>query len=639
MPLAYLDDAYPDKILLKTEFTDKDAVQRILARKWSAKDKVWILPRAWSSCLQMRAEFGDRLELDDKLTRWSHEYFNTVLQPASKIRESLTLDDLDDVHPYVPIAQTIKDELKLFDHQPTGAAYMAISGSCGIFDETGTGKSAQAITALRTLHRGGRTDIFPALIVAPNSVKTTWAREWAKWWPGLIIKVLEGSPVQRRKALESKAHVYIANYEQMHKHSRLASYGNQALQRCVPCGGLDERVTHEKCEIHEREFNQIDWNTVVVDEAHRILAPSKQTRAIWEVSKNASYRYALTGTPIQDNMDDYWFILRYLRPNEFPSKVRFIDRYADMGYNSWGIMQINGVRSDREEEFQAVTKPLARRMLKKIVLPFLPPIIREQRFIPLSPPQRKAYKQMVKEALAELDDSSTGTIAAASPLSKATRLLQFASSYAEFIDPDGKKIPYDPKKVDELSWEEVEAIGDDFDEEAMDPRFALCMPSNKITAFLEDVQNGDFGESSVVVFAQSKQLIDLLSTEMTKKKIDHGLIVGGQSTDERQQNIDDFQNKKFKYILVTIQAGGVGLTLTAADVNVFLQRSYSSTAMKQSLSRSHRIGQESDKVTIIDYVSEGTIEEAQLLALEEKDGRIEAILKDRELLKKFIAGE
>ncbi|UXE04279.1 DNA helicase [Gordonia phage BlueNGold] len=632
--VARLDDRHPNKIVVESAYEHREEIQKFLARKWSPGDTAWILPLAWSSCIQLRTAFGDNLEIKPDLLEWSLEYYSRVVQPSLTLRELAKLEDshahLNDV---TEQAIKLEDELKLFPHQVVGGAFMATNMGCGIFDETGTGKSAQTISALRAAHRAGDKDIFPVMIVAPNSVKMTWKREWQKWWPGIIVHLVDGSAAERRKVFETPGHVYIVNYEQMHRHSRLARYGNVELKRCVACGGLDEKITNAKCEIHERELNQIKFQTVVCDEAHRMLHPSKQTRAIWSVSDKAARRYALTGTPIQDNLNDFWFILRYIRPDEFPSKTRYVDRYADTGYSQWGVLEIYGVKKDREEEFEQITRPLMRRMLKKIVLPFLPPIIRETRYIDLTAPQRKAYRQMKKDAYAVLDKGKfEEAFSADNPLSVATRLLQFASCYGEIVEVETPKVKQ--RRVDAVN------AGLDPNLVPLEQQLKLRLPSNKISAFMNDIESGDFGESSIVVFAESRQLIELLSLEMTRKGYEHGLITGAQTTEERQAHIDNFQANKIKYILVTIQAGGVGLTLTAADTNVFLQRAYSSTAMKQALSRSHRIGSEiHDRVTIIDYVSNKTIEEKQIDALLAKDGRIEEILKDKALLRKFLEEE
>lgn len=621
----------PTRITLESEYQDRDRIKTLLSVKWAPKTKVWAAPLTWSTCLALRGTFGEDLVIDQSLKDWAANERKMRVDPAVTLREAISLDDLTHLNPATELAHDVAEEIGLFPHQAAGAAFMATTESCGIFDETGTGKSAQAISALRTMHRAGK-DVFPVLVVAPNSVKTPWAREFDHWWPGLEIVKLEGSTAQRRKLLESPAHIFIANYEQLHRHSRLAKYGSTALKRCTECGGMDEAITPAKCEVHDRELNQVHFQTVIADEAHRLKAPSaKQTRAAWAIADKAEYRFALTGTPVQDNLDDLWAVLRFISPNEFPAKGKFLDRYAEIGYNTWGVQQIMGLKKGMEDEFYNVISSRMRRMLKKVVTPFLPPLLTEMRMISMSGAQAKAYREMRKHALVELDDD---VVTATSPLSKATRLLQFASSFAEMVPVASTA----PVPIDESEITDEGLSPDPSDDFASTLR--LSLPSNKITAFLEDVRAGDFGESSLVVFAQSRQLIDLLAAEMTKAEYKFGMITGGQSTDERQQAIDDFQAGKINFVLVTIAAGGVGLTLTKADKMIFLQRSFSSTAMVQAYSRAHRIGSEiHENVTIVHYITEGTVEEKQMDILEGKGARIEEILKDKDLLKKFLADE
>jgi SNF2 family DNA or RNA helicase len=147
---------------------------------------------------------------------------------------------------------------------------------------------------------------------------------------------------------------------------------------------------------------------------------------------------------------------------------------------------------------------------------------------------------------------------------------------------------------------------------------------------MNDISSGDFGSDSVAVCAVSRQLIELLSNAMTKAKIPHGLITGAQTEDERQEAIDDFQSGRIKWILFTAQAGGVGVTLTAARRLVMLQRPWSLVDHKQALDRVHRIGSEiHDSVIITDYVTEGTIEERVIQALETKADNFEQIVRDK----------
>jgi SNF2 family DNA or RNA helicase len=205
--------------------------------------------------------------------------------------------------------------------------------------------------------------------------------------------------------------------------------------------------------------------------------------------------------------------------------------------------------------------------------------------------------------IAELEGGDAVT--APSVLTQTTRLLQFASSYAEMTT----------------------------DESSGEIRAVLAEPSCKVDALMDDIENGDFGPDSVAVCAVSRQLIELLSARLTKAKIEHGLITGAQDEDERQQAVDDFQSGKIKWILFTAQAGGVGITLTAARRLVMLQRPWSLVDHKQALDRIHRIGSEiHDSVIIMDYVTEGTIEERVIQVLETKADNFEQIVRDKDKL-------
>jgi SNF2 family DNA or RNA helicase len=131
---------------------------------------------------------------------------------------------------------------------------------------------------------------------------------------------------------------------------------------------------------------------------------------------------------------------------------------------------------------------------------------------------------------------------------------------------------------------------------------------------------------------------------MTNEVIAHGLFTGALTDDERTKAIDDFQSGKIKWILFTVQAGGVGVTLTTARRLIMLQRPWSLVDHKQALDRIHRIGSEiHDSVIIMDYVTEGTIEERVLQVLETKADNFEQIVRDKdkllELLKDDKAGK
>jgi len=587
-------------VIIHTEWRFKELCKSIPGSKWDPKEQQWRVPTSWATCLALRSTFRDDLVIGPRLTEWAGQEVSTRINPANQLRELEVIED------------GFNEDL--FPHQRAGVKFLAVARRALLADEPGLGKTAQAIRALKELQDRGE-DVFPALIVCPNTLKKNWKREFERWWPGVDVEVIKGSATQRRKIFEESADVYVINWESLRSHSRLSGYGSIALAKCPECGGHDDRVSENRCEVHLRELNTIDFKAVIADEIHRSKEPkSKQTRALWAATGDADIRFALTGTPIANNVLDMWSILHWLSPDEWPSKTRWIDRMINTMMNAFGGMMVLGVKPHMEQEFYAAINPRMRRMLKQKVLPWLPEMMFERKDVEMSTKQKKAYDQMRDLMIAELEDGESVT--APSPLTQTIRLLQFASSFAEM-------------SVDETTGES---------------KVTLIGPSCKVDAVMDDIKNGDFGDDSVAVCAVSRQLIDLLSAEMTKEKIPHGLITGAQSEDERQQAVDDFQAGKIKWILFTAQAGGVGITLTAARRLIMLQRPWSLVDHKQALDRVHRIGSEiHDSIIISDYVTEGTIEERVIQVLETKADNFEQIVRDKaqllSLLKDDKAGK
>ncbi len=600
MPVNVELDESGKNVIIHTEWRFKELCKSIPGSKWDPKEQQWRVPTSWATCLALRSTFRDDLVIGPRLTEWAGQEVSTRINPANQLRELEVIED------------GFNEDL--FPHQRAGVKFLAVARRALLADEPGLGKTAQAIRALKELQDRGE-DVFPALIVCPNTLKKNWKREFERWWPGVDVEVIKGSATQRRKIFEESADVYVINWESLRSHSRLSGYGSIALAKCPECGGHDDRVSENRCEVHLRELNTINFKAVIADEIHRSKEPkSKQTRALWAATGDADIRFALTGTPIANNVLDMWSILHWLSPDEWPSKTRWIDRMINTMMNAFGGMMVLGVKPHMEQEFYAAINPRMRRMLKQKVLPWLPEMMFERKDVEMSTKQKKAYDQMRDLMIAELEDGESVT--APSPLTQTIRLLQFASSFAEM-------------SVDETTGES---------------KVTLIGPSCKVDAVMDDIKNGDFGDDSVAVCAVSRQLIDLLSAEMTKEKIPHGLITGAQSEDERQQAVDDFQAGKIKWILFTAQAGGVGITLTAARRLIMLQRPWSLVDHKQALDRVHRIGSEiHDSIMITDYVTEGTIEERVIQVLETKADNFEQIVRDKaqllSLLKDDKAGK
>lgn len=577
-------------IVIAADFRDKELCKMVPGARWDAELKIWRVPLSWSSCKALRGVFKDRLEIGPDLQAWAQEVRVNYIDPLLRLR--LELDD-EWVGGYEP---------RLFPFQRAGVAWLTLAMRALLADEMGTGKTVQTIVALRLAHKLGRLPEGPIAIICPNAMKRTWAREFGTWWPERKCVVVGGTAGQRREAFDAiekgEADVLVVHWEALRYHTRLAPYGSIALS--------DEEKT-------DKEFNFIPWVAVVGDEAHKLKNPqSKMTRAAWAIAhqKSVVYRFALTGTPIGNAPHDMWSILHFIDPREFGSKTRWVDRYCLVSFNAFGGLDVIGIKPETAEEFYSVVDPHMRRMPKKLVLPQLPPKIGgienlenpNFRILDMSTKQQKAYEQMIDRMVAALDNEDV--IITTNPIAQLTRLMQFASAYAEIVNDEVK----------------------------------LIAPSNKVDALMDLLD--EMGDEPLVVFAQSKQLILLAAAELEKAKIPHTLLVGGQSDVERQRNIDDFQQGRVRVILCTVAAGGVGVTLTRARVLCFMQRDFSLINNKQAEDRVHRIGSEiHESVEIIDFISGGTVDERILNVLRGKGDKLEEIVRDKATLRALLVGD
>lgn len=615
-----LADRDGDKIVVRTEYRDRDLVRAVPGARYDVQEHVWRVPLSWAGCLTLRGLFRERLEIGPALSAWAFEHRDSVIAPAMQMRTQITVPP-DSPSEYLSELAKLMDlqgretGKQLFDFQQADVLHLAHVKHALLTNEMGLGKTPVSISTMRLLYLAGEI-VFPTLVVVPSTMKGTWAREFGQWWPGVRVEVLEGGRQAKLKIIEKVRHgdvdVLVANWEALRHHSKLSKYGSIALRGCVECDKslrgdpeVEKKHPQRLCERCPRELNEIEWHSIIADESHRAKDPkAKMTRALLACRTDKTLvRLALTGTPIANAPDDLWSSLHFIDPDSWPTRTKYTERWCLLTYNPFGGMTIVGLKPETKDEFFAITDPHVRRMPKSLVLSQLPQKVYTTRYVDMQPKQRKAYEAMRDDMVAQIEDAGGGDrLVAANPLTQLTRLSQFASAYAE-LDAEGN--------------------------------VHLTDPSNKIDALLEILE--EIGDKPCVVFAQSRQLIELASKRLEKEKIPHGMVIGGQTSDERQANIDRFQRGEFRAILATVQAGGVGITLTRADTLVFLQRSWSNIDNHQAEDRVHRIGSEiHESITIVDIISQGTVEEGQRLALQAKEDRLQEIVRDSELMRKMI---
>lgn len=546
----------------------------------------FVMALSWASCVVLRGVFGETLAVDPALYEWATNERSLRVEPALALRNETDL------------ARRIAgfDEA-LRPYQTQAAAFLATAGQAILADEMRVGKTPESIAALKLL------DARPSLVVVPNSTKFQWERAFHTWWPDARPVVIRGTAGNRRAAIEAladdRADVGIINWESLRLHTKLVGYGSVvAIARCERHGG-DGSVPEKRCEAHDRELNEISFEAVVADEAHRAAHPrAKQTRALWAVGWAARYRFALTGTPVLDSPADLWALGHWIAPAEFGPKTVWIERYGLVGWNPFGGLEVLGLRDDTRRELFSYVDPRFMRRTREAVMPWLPAKIYTERTVELGTKQRRVYDEMSKEMLTELDEG--GVTYVTNALTKLTRLRQFASAYATLTE---------------------------------EGELRLATPSCKVEALLDVAE--ELGGKPAVVFAESRQLIELAGAALVKAKYEVGYVTGTHTDTERNDYVEEFQRGELQFLLVTLGAGGEGLTLDRADVAIFLQRSFS--LAKNAQAEDRIVGQTSGPgLEIIDVVAADTVESRVREVLEDKARITEEIVRDRETFRRLL---
>ncbi len=464
---------------------------------------------------------------------------------------------------------------RLFDHQDTAVDFLTLAGSALLADEMGLGKTVESLVAVDEI------DGFPLLIVCTNSMKYKWKEECGVWLDDRKVIVVEGSAAKRRKLLDEQADVYVINYESLRLHSQLAAFGS-LVKEGAPA-----------------ELNR-PWGTVIADEVHKAKSPkAKQTRALWRIAETAKHRFGLTGTPIVNDPDDLWSVMHFVCAEEWPARARFRDRYCVTNIGWHGGLENIGLNPTTEREMRKFLDPRYLRRTKEVVgLKDHPVDIRR---IPLSTKQERSYNQMRKHMMTEIDGQM---LIASEPIVVSGRLRQMASA-TPVLDDEGNVVE-------------------------------LAMPSNKVTALLDILEEH---QGQMVVYAESRKLIELAAREVEAAGFTVGMVTGGQSPEMRALTIERFQAKDIDVVLGTTGAGAEGITLTAAACMVFLQESYSNVANKQSKARINRIGQAVTELQYIVLISDGTIDEAVHAVCHEKEGKLQQLVRDPQWLEAAARGE
>ena len=406
-------------------------------------------------------------------------------------------------------------------------------------DDMGLGKTVQLLAAILRV-RADEPDSPPVLVVAPTSVGPTWADQARMFAPGLRLEVVDRTSAKRAEPLtevRARTDIIVTSY---------------TLLR-----------------LDEDEYGAEPWGAVIFDEAQFV---KNRTAATYKAARRlqARVKFAVTGTPMENNLMDLWSMLSIATPGLFPSPDAFTTTYR-------GPIE-NGGNPEVLARLRRRVRPVLLRRTKVEVATELPPKVEQVLSIPLSSGHRRLYdrhlaavRKQVLGLVGELDRNRIAVLASLTRL----RQLSLSPALVEVGQPPVSA------KIDAL----VEMLGD------------MMAEGHR-----------------ALVFSQFTSFLALVKDRLDAEHISYVYLDG--RTRNREQRIDSFKNGTDPVFLISLKAGGFGLNLTEADYVFVLDPWWNPAAENQAIDRAHRIGQEST-VMVYRLVSEDTIEE-KVVALQER---------------------
>ncbi|MCI9260653.1 MAG: DEAD/DEAH box helicase [Romboutsia sp.] len=399
-------------------------------------------------------------------------------------------------------------------------------------DEMGLGKTIQTIAFLLS------NKDKKSIVITPTALIYNWKNELEKFAPTLKVGILHAVKSEREKILDN-----IDNYDVL-----LTTY------------------TTYKNDMDK--YKNINFDYCIIDEAQNIKNPDAIiTKAIKNV--NAKVRFALTGTPIENNLMELWSIFDFIMPGYLYNKSKFKSIFVN---NEKNIIELKNL-----------IKPFILRRTKKEVITELPDKIEQKIIIDLEKEHKKAYKGYVNLITRKIKENNQDNITVFSYLTKLRQLC---------LSPELMVKNYQGKnsKLDVL----INIINDSSDEK-------------------------------ILVFSQFTKVLEVIGKRLNEENILYSYLDGKTSAKDRVKLVEEFNTNNNKVFLISLKAGGTGLNLTSANIVVHFDPWWNPAVEDQASDRAHRIGQK-NVVNVIKLIAKGTAEERVINLQETKKELIEDVI-------------
>ncbi len=458
-----------------------------------------------------------------------------------KITEGISNIDSIDLDPPKDLKASLRSyQLEGFKWLKTLKEYN-LSGI--LADEMGLGKTLQTITFIQKEYEN--KTLGSAIIICPKSLIYNWYDEIKKFTNDLKVLIFNGNKNIRTKLLND-----IKSYDII-----LTSYG----------------IVQKDIDI----LKKYNFNICIIDEAQNIKnKSSKNTISLREL--NVNHKFALTGTPIENSIDELWSIFNFLMPGYLHSHGKFKTLYEDTNNSLMLHKKIS---------------PFVLRRLKKNVLKELPPKIETKIMVDLNEDQKKLYYSYINKFKNEFDtkDSNDKTLKFRM-LSALTRLRQICC---------------DPR-----------VISEDYD-----------FGSSKIDLLMDILDEHIKNNKKIIVFSNFTSILEIIKEKFEKCNIKYKYLDGSIPSKDRLDIVNDFNKNDYNIFLISLKAGGFGLNITSAEIVIHFDPWWNNAVENQATDRAHRIGQK-NTIHVIKLITKGTIEEKIFEIQERKNNLINSIIKD-----------
>lgn len=483
------------------------------------------------------------LELDEflkdfkeKNVKSNDEYKNMILE----LKEKKPVYEVE-------VPEEVKSILR--DYQKEGVYWLHFLKKYGfngiLADEMGLGKTIEALTILAM-----NKDEGSHIVICPKSLIYNWENEIKKYFPTMKILIVDGESEKRKKLIENSQgyNIIITSYSMLQK---------------------DYKIYVE---------NSCNFNYMVLDEAHYVknmkTLSAKAVRVI-----NSKRVLLLTGTPLENNLDELYGTFDLVMPQYLGNKLDFNRDY---------VSKIERNNMIALELLQAKIRPFILRRTKKEVLKELPDKVEQIVYNEMTNKQTVIYRELLERVKADVNELIKNQGFDKSRIQVLSALLKL------------RQICNHPGLLEER-FKTEESI------------------SGKYDQFLELLEEVIDSGEKVLVFSQFTSMLDIFQKELSNKKINFLRLDG--STKNRQEVVDQFNNdKNVKVFLISLKAGGVGLNLTSASAVFLYDPWWNPMVEKQAMDRAHRIGQ-TQTVNVYKFITKNSIEE-KILKLQERKGNL-----------------